>query len=368
MEKPRIAAIHGWEAFDSRGSPAVACVVILVGGFEGVAVAPSGASRGHREVAELRDGGERYAGRGVRRAVEGISAVIAPALIGSEVAQIADIDRRLRELDGTDDLRVLGGSAVLAVSIAFAIARANATRAPLFRTLLDSAPAVLPLPMVNVLSGGLHARGGIDIQDVLVVPVGAPDLATAIEWAWRVRFAADDVASESGLIAHLVADEGGIGPILPSTEAALTLVIRAIEKAGLRPGEDISLAIDVAANQLWQGETYRLRREGLSLSPDEFMGRIAGWCESFPIVSIEDPAAEDDRRGWTAMTARVGSRIQVIGDDLFCTSRELTLEGARRGFANAVLIKPNQIGTLTGALQATRVRLRLCARDQRPIR
>lgn len=353
MEKPRIAAIHAWEAFDSRGSPAVACAVILVGGFEGAAVAPSGASRGHCEVAELRDGGVRFMGRGVRRAVEGISAVIAPALVGSEAVEIADVDRRLRELDGTEDLHVLGGNAVLAVSIAFALARANATRAPLFRTLLDATPAVLPLPMVNVLSGGLHARGGIDIQDLLVVPVGAADLATAIEWAWRVRFAADEVASESGLIAHLVADEGGIGPILPSVEAAMTLLMRAIERAGLRPGEDAAIAIDVAANQLWQGETYRLPRAGLSLSSDEFMARIAGWCVQFPIVSIEDPAAEDDGPGWASITASLAGRIQVIGDDLFCTNPASIFEGARRAFANAVLIKPNQIGTLSGALQAT---------------
>jgi len=356
--------VRAWEALDSRGRPTVGCEVRLAGGARGVATVPSGASTGAHEARELRDGGDRYGGRGVRRAVENVHREIAPAVSGLDADDQERLDRAMRELDATCDLGRLGANAVLAVSVASALAAAEAGGLPLYRRLAGEAPPLLPLPMVNIVSGGAHAGGAVDFQDFLVVPVGASSFAEAIEWASRVRAATAELAAERGLEAALVADEGGFGPPLPSSRAALDLLAAGIERSGLVPGEEAAIAIDVAATQLVTrapgrtepGEnenqshlTYRLAAEGRTLSAAELVAMLESWCHEFPLVSIEDPLGEDDWEGWAEATRRLGGRIQLVGDDLFVTSVERLERGVAAGVANAVLVKPNQAGTLSAA-------------------
>jgi enolase len=353
MSATAIAAIVAWEALDSRGTPTVACEVQLAGGARGSATVPSGASTGAHEARELRDGGQRYAGRGVRRAVASVNETIAAELTGSDAADQEALDAALRELDGTPDLGRLGANAVLAVSLAAALAAAAAEGVPLWRRL--GAEPLLPLPMVNVISGGAHARGaGVDVQDFLVVPVGAGSFAEAIEWAWRVRHATEELAAARGLPASLVADEGGLGLALHSNRAGLELLLAGIERAGLEPGAGAAIAVDVAATQLVSTDGYRLAAENRTVGAAELLDEIEGWCRDFPVVSIEDPLAEDDWDGWAEATRRLGARIQLLGDDLFVTQVERLERGIAAGVANAVLVKPNQCGTLSDALAAVR--------------
>ncbi|HVY62159.1 MAG TPA: phosphopyruvate hydratase, partial [Planctomycetota bacterium] len=313
-----------------------------------------GASTGRHEARERRDGGERYGGRGVAQAVRAVGEVLAPAVTGVSAADQEAVDRALRDADGTADLARLGANAVLAVSVAAAGAAAQARDVPLWRHLAGERVAgpLLPLPMVNVVSGGAHARGaGVDLQDVLVVPVGASSFAEAIEWAWRVRRAAETLAAAGGQPAALVADEGGLGLGLPSNRAALGLVSDAIERAGLAPGDQAALAVDVAATQLWDGSGYRLATEGRVVDAGALLDEIESWAESFPVVSLEDPLAEDDWEGWAEATRRLG-RLQLVGDDLVVTRVERLERGVGAGIANAILVKPNQCGTLSDAAAA----------------
>ena len=346
MTATTVAAVHAWEALDSRGRPTVACAVTLRGGGTGRAVVPSGASTGGHEAVELRDGGDRYGGKGVRRAVANVAAVLAPAVVGRDADDRPAVDAVLEATDPDPLLGTVGANAVLAVSLAVTLAAADQTREPLWRRLGGPDP-LIPLPMVNVVSGGAHAGGLLDIQDVLVVPVGATSFAEAIEWAARVRAATAAVLDARGAGSPLVADEGGLAAALDGNEAALALVTEGIERAGL--AGRVALAVDIAANQLRDGDAYRLRREGRTLDPAAWADLLDVWCGRYPVVSIEDALAEDDWAGWRAVTDRWGAARQVLGDDLFATGADRLRRGIDGGVANAVLVKPNQAGTVTRA-------------------
>jgi enolase len=350
-----IAGLLAWEALDSRGTPTVACEVMLRSGARGAVVVPSGASTGAHEAVELRDGGTRYGGRGVRRAVENVRRTLAAAVTGLDADDQGAVDAALREADGRPDLSRLGANAVLAVSLASAAAAAAASGLPLWQRLLGEEEPVLPMPMVNIVSGGAHTRGGVDMQDFLVVPIGASSFGEAIEWAWRVRRSTEELAAERGL-PTLVADEGGLGPPLPSSLAALELLSDGIERSGLRPGADVAIAIDVAATQFaGRDGLYHLGGERpRRIDAADLVAELERWCDRHPIVSLEDPLAEDDWEAWAEATLRLGSRVQVVGDDLFVTDLTRLERGIREGVANAVLVKPNQVGTLTGAWAVVR--------------
>jgi enolase len=309
---------------------------------------PSGASRGNHEAVELRDGEERYGGQGVRRAISHIETELAPAILGLDARDQQVVDAALVSCDGTERLERLGGNAVLAVSIANLIAAADAERLPLYELIADGRDPRLPLPMVNVLSGGAHAGGLVDIQDFLVIPLGASSFAEAIEWANRVRAGTGAVAKERGMNAALVADEGGLAFPLPSNRSALELLARGIERAGLALGGECGIAIDVAATQLFDGHDYRLSTEGRRLRGTDLIEELASWKADFPIVSIEDPLADDDWEGWRVASERLGD-VQLVGDDLFATHPGRLERGIAEGIANAVLVKPNQAGTITRA-------------------
>jgi enolase len=300
----------------------------------------------------LRDGAKRYGGNGVLRAVANARHVLGPAVEGLDASDQRTIDETLISTDGTPDLSRLGANAVLAISVATAIASAEARGVPLYRYLANSlgVEPLLPLPMVNVLSGGAHAGGCLDVQDFLVVPLGATSFAEAIEWAAAVREATRREATAMGYSADLAADEGGLGLALKRNRAALDLLCAGIEAAGLRPGTDAGIAIDVAASQLATPSGYLLRTEGRELDPAELVDELASWCAEYPIVSIEDPLGEDDWPGWELAARRLAGQIQLIGDDLFATDLERLERGIQTDVATAVLVKPNQNGTLTGAL------------------
>ncbi|MQA25954.1 MAG: phosphopyruvate hydratase [Micromonosporaceae bacterium] len=350
MLRTAIVEVRAWEAFDSRGRPTVGCVVRVDGGGSGRAIVPSGASRGSHEVCELRDGGARYGGDGVRTAVWNVTGVLAAAVCGLDAADQAAVDAALQAADGTAALERLGGNAVLAVSLAAMLAVADETRTPLYRLLAGDAAPLLPLPMVNVVSGGAHAAGFLDIQDVLVVPVGASSFAEAMEWSWRVRAAAAALLEEQGGRSALVADEGGLAAPLGSNEAGVRLVAEGIERSGLAAGRDAAIAVDVAANQITARDgRIQLRAEHRVLSTPEWIDEVAAWCDRYPIVSIEDVLAEDDWTGWAEATERLGAGRQLLGDDLFVTNVDRLRRGVADGAANAVLIKPNQAGTFTSA-------------------
>jgi enolase len=346
-----IERVVAWEALDSRGTPTVACAIRTESGAEGEAVVPSGASTGAHEADERRDGGERYAGKGVRDAVAAFRVEIEPALVGRDALDQAGVDSALRALDGTPNLSRLGANAVLAASVACSIGAARSMSLPLWRALCPDLPPLLPLPMVNVISGGAHAGGLVDVQDFLVVPVGAATFAEAIEWASRVRAASAAVLRTRGHEVALVADEGGLAAQLPSNRAALDVLLEGIERSGLEPGTEVAIAVDVAATQLLTDDTYVLASENRTLSTGELVDEVAAWVDDYPIVSIEDAVGEDDMDGWRLATARLAGRIQLLGDDLFVTSPTRLGTGISEGIANAVLVKPNQVGTLTEARQ-----------------
>jgi enolase len=299
----------------------------------------------------LRDGGTPYRGKGVTRAVNNVRQVLAPAVMGLDANAQSHLDATLRELDGTADLGRLGANAVLAVSVASAVAAAAGNGVPLYRWLAGGERPLLPMPMVNVISGGAHASGTIDIQDFLVVPLGASSFAQAIAWAWDVRQATADIASERGLSVGLVADEGGLGLSLASNREALELLTAGLLRSGHLPGTEVAIAIDVAATQLLVGGNYRLAIENRVLDSNGLLRELESWCDSYPIVSIEDPLAEDDWSGWSEATRRLGNRIQLLGDDLFVTDLGRLQRGITQRVANAVLAKPNQTGTLSGAAE-----------------
>lgn len=350
MNDTLITRLFAWEALDSRGKPTVGCEVTLAGGGRGTATVPSGASTGRHEARELRDGGARYGGNGVRRAVANVTGEIADAVHGLDATDQPRLDSTLRSLDGTADLGRLGANAILAVSVAAARAAADARRIPLYEAVAEAgAVPQLPLPMVNIISGGAHAGRSIDVQDFLAVPLAATTFTEAIEWASRVRAGTAEVLADRGLPVALVADEGGLGPLLPSNRTALDVLIEGVERAGLRPGHDIGIAIDIAATQFQQADGgYRLAAEDRELTPDELVEELADWCAHYPIVSLEDALGEDDWEGWNLATKRLAGR-QLLGDDLFVTDLARLDRGITQGVANAVLVKPNQTGTLDSA-------------------
>ena len=352
MSGEAIAGIQARQILDSRGRPTLEASVLLAGGASGRASVPSGASTGRHEAVERRDGDPaRYGGRSVQGAVAAVVQEIAPALRGAQAGDQAAIDRSLIELDGSVDKSRLGANAILAVSLACARATANARGVPLWRALGGEEIALLPMPMVNMISGGAHASGGLDFQDLLAIPLGASSVAEALEMCVAVRDALGGQLLARGL-STLKGDEGGFAPSLPSHEAACSLLVESIAAAGFAPGADVALAWDVAANELYDPDrnAYTLRAEGRVLDAAALVELLDELVQRYPIVSIEDPLAEDDWDGWRLATERLGGRIQLIGDDLFVTNPQRLARGIEQATANAVLVKMNQIGTLSETL------------------
>jgi enolase len=359
---PIIEEVRAREVLDSRGNPTVE-VELRAAGEWGRAIVPSGASTGSAEAVELRDGDPNwYGGRGVRRAVENVRSVLGPAVRGQDAVDQSRIDRLLLELDGTPRKSKLGANAILGVSLASAVVAARAERVPLYAHLhcLFSAQASLPapppriaLPMTNMISGGLHAGGNLDFQDILIEPVGPIEYPVALEWIVRVYKMLGALLREAGFEGRLVGDEGGFGPRLASNRSAVEFVIRAIERAGLVPGEQLAVAIDVAASHFVVDGHYQLHSENdLRLSAEQMIDRLEDWTRSFPVVSIEDGLGEADWNGWQSLTKRLGQHVRLVGDDLFATNPTRIEQGISQGVANSVLIKVNQIGTLTETFQA----------------
>ncbi len=369
----RIQHVVAREVLDSRGRPTVEVEIDCGDRIIGRAIVPSGASTGKFEAVEKRDGDAAwYDGDGVKKAIAALHKVIAPEVIGLDPCDQFALDDRLRHLDGTPNKSRLGANAVLGVSLASAHAAAAATGRPLFVHLhalyedmkqrdatrdapqVSVAPPAMPVPMINMISGGLHAGGNLDFQDVLIVPVGAPTIAVALEWTVRVYRRLGKLLTAAGYEGRLVGDEGGFGPRLASNREAIEFVVRATEAAGLRPGEDVTLALDVAATHFHDGTNYALAAtEGHTLSSSEMIDRLAALVDEFPIAWIEDGLAEEDWEGWRELTARLGDRVKLVGDDLFVTNQQRLQRGTELQVANAILIKVNQIGTLTEALETT---------------
>ena len=349
-----IATIVGREILDSRGNPTVEVDVVLKDGAFGRAAVPSGASTGAHEAHELRDGGKRYGGKGVKRAVEAVNGEIRNGLQGFDADDQRGLDQRLRDLDGTSNKKRLGANAILGVSLAAAKAAARTHSQPLYRYLGGPKATLLPVPMLNIVNGGAHADNPIDFQEFMIVPVGAPSIAEAVRMGAEVFHALRSALKQAGYTTA-VGDEGGFAPDLASTRAALDFVMAAITAAGYRPGEDIYLALDVAATELFHDGRYILEGEKRTLTSAEMTAYYAELVASYPIFSIEDGMAEDDWEGWHGLTAALGDRCQLVGDDLFVTNVARLKEGIDKGIANAILVKVNQIGTLTETLDAVRM-------------
>ena len=340
------------EILDSRGNPTVEADVLLESGVMGRAAAPSGASTGSREAMELRDSDSaRYLGKGVTKAVENVNTEICEAIIGVDATEQGFVDKTLNDLDGTDNKSRLGANAILAVSLAVAKAAAEESGLPLHRYLGGAGPMAMPVPMMNVINGGVHADNTLDLQEFMIVPLSAPTFREALRYGAEVFHTLKKLLQERGF-ATAVGDEGGFAPRLPKHEAAIKFVIEAIEKAGFRPGEDIALALDCASSEFYQDGEYTLASEGASLKAPEMVDYLAAWVEKYPIISIEDGMAESDWDGWKLLTQRLGDRVQLVGDDLFVTNTKYIKRGIDLGIANSVLIKINQIGTLTETLAA----------------
>ena len=346
-----IRTVHAREILDSRGNPTVEVEVWLDSGAFGRAMVPSGASTGAREAVELRDDDDtRYGGKGVRQAVRNVTETIAPEVEGLEATEQAAVDRALLELDGTPNKSGLGANALLGVSLAVARAGADECGLPLYQYLGGPGARIMPVPMMNVLNGGVHADNGLDIQEFMIVPAGAGSFGEALRVGVEIFHALKKLLKDKGLSTG-VGDEGGFAPSLPGNEAALDFVLRAVERAGYRPGEDVFLALDPAASEFGKHGRYRLRADRADKSREEMIAFYEQLVSRYPICSIEDGLGEDDWEGWKAMTQRLGSRIQIVGDDIFVTSPAILQEGIRKGIANAILVKLNQIGTLTETLE-----------------
>jgi len=337
------------ELLDSRGNPTVEVDCLLQDGSVGRAAVPSGASTGAFEAAELRDGGERYRGKGVLRAVANVENLIAPALVGMDAGDQRLVDQTLLTLDGTDNKTHLGANAMLGVSLAVAKAAAQSHQLPLYAYLGGPHAHTLPVPMMNILNGGAHADSNVDFQEFMIAPVGAPSFSEALRWGAEVYHALKDVLHDKGLSTGL-GDEGGFAPDLDSNAAALDLVMMAIERAGYEVGEEVALAMDPATTELFRDNAYHLDGEGRTLSIDQMVDLWADLVARYPIVSIEDAMAEEDWDGWVALTQRTGQQVQLVGDDLFVTNVERVRKGIKLGAANSVLVKVNQIGTLSETL------------------
>ncbi len=350
-----IERVIGREVLDSRGNPTVEADVWLADGSFGRAAVPSGASTGSREAVELRDGGARYNGKGVRTAVDNVNTTIAHALHGVSAADQAALDRQLIELDGSPNKDRLGANAILAVSMAVAQAAARSRGLPLYRHLQQAGSAAqLPAPMMNILNGGEHADNSVDIQEFMIMPLGFDRFSEALRCGAEVFHALKKVLHERGL-STAVGDEGGFAPDLPSNEAALEVIIEAVERAGYQPGEQVVLALDVASSELYSDGRYRLASENRDFDAAGFADYLAQLVDKYPIVSIEDGMDESDWDGWKILTERLGDRVQLVGDDLFVTNPQILRQGIDRGVANSILIKLNQIGTVTETLEAIRM-------------
>lgn len=356
MAEACIARIVGRRVWDSRGRPTVEAEIALDNGASGRAIAPAGASTGTYEAVEMRDGGPAFGGLGVDRAIANINGEIAAALRGMPITDQTAIDRRVIELDGTPNKARLGGNATIAVSMAALHAAAAATGERLWHILAEGGQATLPMPMIQIFGGGAHAGRRVDIQDFMILPVGAASFDEALAMTARVYRAAGEIMADHGRLRG-VADEGGWWPEFGSNAEALDTLIEAIERAALVPGDEVGLAVDVAASQFYRDGRYRLAADGIELETEALIEFLIGWCRRYPIVSVEDPVAEDDERGMALFTREIGDRIQIVGDDYLVTSAERVAAAASRGACNAVLLKPNQAGTITetkAALTAAR--------------
>ncbi|MGI8408224.1 MAG: phosphopyruvate hydratase [Actinomycetota bacterium] len=346
--------VHAREVLDSRGNPTVEVEVGLESGAGGRAIVPSGASTGAGEALELRDGGARYGGKGVLGAVRNVNETILPVLVGFDASEQRLIDTALQDLDGTDDKSSLGANALLGVSLAIAHAAADDLGLPLFRYLGGPDAHLLPVPMMNVLNGGAHADNSVDLQEFMLAPIGAATFSEALEWGTRTYGALKKLLEKRGL-ATGVGDEGGFAPDLKANSEAAELLVEAISAAGFEPGRDISLALDPATSEIYEDGAYVLASEDRSLSSEEMVAFWADWVERYPIVSIEDGMAENDWDGWATLTEALGDKVQLVGDDLFVTNPEVLRRGIAEGVANSILIKPNQIGTLSETLECVRI-------------
>ncbi|MDQ1379134.1 MAG: enolase [Acidimicrobiaceae bacterium] len=344
-----IETVVGREILDSRGNPTVEVDVTLESGAFGRAAVPSGASTGAFEATELRDGGNRYLGRGVAQAVANVNGEITDVVGGMEALDQTGVDQALIDLDGTDNKSRLGANAILGVSLAVAKAAADELGVPLYRYVGGPGARVLPVPMMNVLNGGAHADNNVDLQEFMVMPVGAASFAEALRWGVETYHSLKGVLHERGLSTS-IGDEGGFAPNLPSNESALSILLEAIERAGRKPGEEMALALDVASSEFFVDGEYHLAGEGRTLSGDDFVAYLVDLADRYPIVSIEDGMAEDDWDGWRALTVALGQRIQLVGDDLFVTNTTRLARGIAGGVANSILVKVNQIGSLTETL------------------
>ena len=350
-----IQDIKAREIIDSRGNPTVEVDVVMDNGAVARAAVPSGASTGSREALELRDGNmARFRGKGVKRAVLNILDEIRPALLGMDVTAQSEIDQRMIELDGTPNKARLGANAILGVSLASAKAGARVGDRSLFRYLGGRGPFRMPVPMMNIINGGAHADNNVDMQEFMILPVGAATFTDAVRCGAEIFHALADVLRAQGL-STTVGDEGGFAPNLPSNKAAVEAILQAIDKAGYSAGKDVYLGLDVASTEFYKDGLYHLESEGKALSSGEFVDYLAEWVSDYPIISIEDGMAEDDWDGWVQLTQRLGKNVQLVGDDLFVTNPATLREGIERNVANSILIKLNQIGTLTETLEAIRV-------------
>jgi enolase len=348
----KIVDIKAREIMDSRGNPTVEADVFVEGGVMGRAAVPSGASTGTREAVELRDGDKkRYMGKGVLQAVINANGELRNALLGLDVEDQKGLDARMIALDGTETKSRLGANALLAISLAAAHAAAKARRVSLWRYLGGAGPKVMPVPMMNIVNGGAHADNSVDIQEFMVLPVGAPSFSEALRCGAEIFHTLKKVLHEQGL-ATAVGDEGGFAPNLPSNEAALQTILQAVERAGYRAGKDVFLGLDVASSEFFKDGEYHLESEGRKFSPTQFAEYLEDLVNRYPIITVEDGMAEGDWDGWATLTQKLGRRVQLVGDDLFVTNTKILREGIARGIANSILIKPNQIGTLTETLEA----------------
>jgi enolase len=346
-----IEHLIGRQVLDSRGNPTVEVEVWLASGATGRAIVPSGASTGQFEAVELRDGGRDWTGKGVGQAVANVNGDILDELLGADALDQRAIDQALLDLDGTDNKARLGANAILGVSLAVARAAAEHVDLPLYRYVGGANAHVLPVPMMNVLNGGVHADNTVDFQEFMVMPVGAASYSEGLRWGVETYHALKKLLHDAGL-STLVGDEGGFAPNLATNEEAVQYLLRAIEAAGYRPGDDIAIALDPATTELWQDGKYVLAGEGRTLSPTDMVALWADWCDKYPIVSIEDGMAEEDWDGWLALTDRIGARVQLVGDDLFVTNVERLRRGVETRTANSILVKVNQIGSLTETMDA----------------
>jgi enolase len=347
-----IVEVVAREILDSRGNPTVEADVLVESGAMGRAAVPSGASTGSREAIELRDGdAQRFFGKGVQKAVDNVNTEITEAILGLDVSEQAHIDEVLIDLDGTENKSRLGANAILAVSLACAKAAAEESGLPLYRYLGGSGPKRMPVPMMNVINGGAHANNSLDLQEFMIIPAGRPTFRDALRCGVEVFQTLKKMLDKEGL-STTVGDEGGFAPSLPNNEAAIQWVMRAIEEAGYLAGSDVVIGLDCAASEFFQDGKYRFESERLSYSNAQFADLLASWCDKYPIVSIEDGMSEQDWDGWELLTDRLGDRVQLVGDDIFVTNPKILAEGIDRGIANSILVKINQIGTLSETFEA----------------